>query len=63
MVISQKRFKELYKSIRGPIVDLRIEANGGLNIEGMDSKLLHLETEIYKKVAKSLNLQNNAGGV
>ena len=56
MVISEKRHRELYDSISNPIMDLRIKQSGGMTIEEMDKCLFALETAIYKRVAKALDL-------
>ena len=60
MVISEKRHKELYSAISDPIMELRIISNSGLSIEAMDRKLSDLESEIYNRIRKALDLHKAA---
>lgn len=56
MRISEKKHSDLYKSISNPVMEARVKICMGESIESIDKMLFDLETEIYKNVAKTLNL-------
>jgi hypothetical protein len=57
--ISETKASEVYAAISDPITDLRIKQNRGMTIEEMDERLFNLQSEIWRKVHKALNLETN----
>jgi len=62
MKLSKARQSELYDTIASPIMDLRLQYIKGapLTAEELDAQLCRLETQIWHRVHKALNLEGPA---
>jgi hypothetical protein len=62
MELSQKKRTELYKAFSEPIIKLRIQMSrmgpGDKKLKEMDDKLFRLEQEIWREIAKALDIKN-----
>jgi len=62
MKLSEARQNELYDAIARPVMDLRLQYAKGapLTAEELDAQLYRLETQIWHRVHKALNLDEPA---